>query len=365
MISWPIHAVPYPTKEQAIKLLNEQQDSVIDDIEKLLHLLLSDGVSVSSLQITTSTGVGSLYSDSIGLQLQMVVSGALESSFSQQRSPHSILDDTVRHLGDLITRFSRTHMPEALEGANAYYVDTQWEPGPRFSSYPKSGESSEDLIDKYQYDRRESVIESSTSFSPKRVVIDPSLIVHPFHNLVESMLDDNQIKLLATRDMYDFLFLEHGKGENMPRMLEWWGAGPSNSKVVANWMRNMVRERQLSRNIEVLDLNPFYSSVKQSLLSQLENHVSSDTSICDFIADEVCLSLQYRQPIWCVETSSWKFVNALKKIGVKIMRKIIQHAQMKKEYFQEYWKEALGSAGRSAFLYLFHEPITTPSCFVA
>jgi hypothetical protein len=80
--------------------------------------------------------------------------------------------------------------------------------------------------------------------------------------------------------------------------------------------------------------------VPEEFRQGISNHLRSlrlldREEILDFLTEEICLALVTTTPIFCTETSSWRIVDFLRRMGAKIKEKIIEYGETKAAFFHQ------------------------------
>ena len=177
------------------------------------------------------------------------------------------------------------------------------------------------------------------------VVFDPSLLVPPSNILLRDLLHDDHISILLTGIMKDVL----SSPSNLEELLRLWEGQPYDFQ---GWINN---------NLPLNKLKLMEPSIPQELRADLDRRlrtVGAPPKAAEFMSDEISLALSYASPIFCTETSSFKIVQFLRRIGANIKDKIVEHGETKVAFFSqaEAWKKVLSGGLGAAFIWAFGGP---------
>jgi hypothetical protein len=177
------------------------------------------------------------------------------------------------------------------------------------------------------------------------VVFDPSLLVPPSNLLFQGLLSDDNVSICLTGIMKDSL----SSPSKLEELLRLWEAQPYDFQ---GW---------INKNVSFNKLKLMEPSVPQELRADLDMRlqtVGAPPEAAEFMSDEISLALSYTMPIFCTETSSFKIVQFLTRIGANIKDKIIAHGETKAAFFgqAEAWKKVLSGGLGAAFIWAFGGP---------
>jgi len=146
-------------------------------------------------------------------------------------------------------------------------------------------------------------------------------------------------------------------------LMKFWGGRPEQVRLTIDW----VRERFYNTfQGSIRHLDQIFEDYKTScIIGPLSKYMLADDSkvqfmserIIRFVADEICLALQYSVPILCTETSSWKIVEVLNRIGANVKTNTSIYTNEKHNLFKgKFDSEVLAVAAGAAFVYLWGGP---------
>lgn len=201
-------------------------------------------------------------------------------------------------------------------------------------------------------ERGEKTEESEESNRPTKVIFDPSLLVPPFHILLEALLEDEDFTFFITPTMSQIL----SSPSDLAELLVFWGATRQESRLVAEWVQNKkIISRLMGREFS----GDFEEFRQEHLVGSLRRKVTPRKNLVAFISDEICLALSSELPIFCTETSSWKIVEILRRSGSKVKKVIKEYGQEKYAVFRKRktWKKVISRAGGAAFAWALGGPV--------
>jgi hypothetical protein len=195
------------------------------------------------------------------------------------------------------------------------------------------------------------------------VVLDPSILMAPSHILFDIIV--RKTSIVGTDRMWKLIWPDSRSvvDNELFALLRLWGGRAEHMGLSIAWVRENVQTRP--RN-PPLPLDSIFDNFKtQHLIGPLRKYLLDGDSkvqlmgeeIVHFVADEICLALQYSVPILCTETSSHKIVEVLKKIGANVKTNPIQCPEDKKNLLKDNSSgQVLAVAAGVALVYMWGGP---------
>jgi hypothetical protein len=196
------------------------------------------------------------------------------------------------------------------------------------------------------------------------VVFDPSLLIPPSHLVLDEMFQ-SQMMVEMTEKMSNVMF--SSKPDYLPSLLTAWVSEKMQYEIPRSWLQKRKSNFMVIRDSEFVEENTEFGL--HHITEALRRHTDFYDPLLGFVSDEISLALWKKIPILATQTSSWKIVQILEKIGAKVNKEIIEDGETKQLYLNKElylnknqnsqkasWRKALAKTTGVGFIWLIGGP---------